>query len=144
MEKMDNEYRVLLDRILETYNKEISENLMGYKVNYLKDTGTYEIMFFIKLDKGGSIKNSIEFPLDFGSIQVFLNTKQVDSDIPKISISSVENRCFLANILSNKFEDFIKFIEFVGFFNSEKDYCDQIADYIILKKGAIKGEKFGI
>jgi hypothetical protein len=143
METKYNELQDFFDIFSEKHNDEIKNGNKSFQVIYLTENLSFEIKFITKVGSGRLIY-SIQFPVDFGSIQFFLDSKQENSNKPKINISSIEDRNLLAENLSDKFGNFTKFIEYVGFFNSHKDYCAEIADFIINSKGAIIGRKFGL
>lgn len=137
---MENkQFKNFFDEILEKQNNDLNQNSVDFEINYVPENDTYEIIFSIEVGRSGRLKYSIEFPLDFGSIQRFLNTKNINIDI-----TNPEYKKRFAKVLSNKFDWFLKFIESVGFFNSDKDYCDEIADFIEQKKGPIIGIIYGI
>ena len=142
-EKNNSEFWNFLNIFLEKNKHEI-KSIEKFEVKYLSENMKYEIRFIKQINMSGNFIYLIQFPLDFGSVQKILDIKQENSNNHKINLLSDEDRNLLAQMLSDKFDNFTKFIEYVGFFNSHKDYCDEIADFIINSKGAIVGKKFGL
>jgi hypothetical protein len=141
---MENkQFKSFFNEILEKYNNDLNQNSVDYEVHYIqgndKKKDAYEIRFSIEVGRSGRLHYSIEFPLDFGSIQGFLNAKNINIDI-----TNIENKKLFAKVLSKNFDWFLKFCESVGFFNSDKDYCNEIAEFIKPKKSLIIGGKFGM
>jgi hypothetical protein len=136
------EYTNLLNNTLENNKIDITSLDLDYYVKYHNETEEYEFGFNLPLGQvllRGRVNTSIFFKLDFGSIQGHLNI-----DDKKMNIMSEDSRKAFAKVLSGRFNLFLEFSQWVGCFNGKKDYCDEIAGFIVMKRGAIFGAKYGL
>ena len=127
----------LLEGIAARNNFPITNGASDFQITYQEAEKTYTVSFTYSLSTNKEIKFSISFTLDFGTIQAFLNHKDFD-------FNNVENRIAFANYLQKNTNEFLRFKEWVGVFNGERDDCQQIASYILEKLGAITGTKYGL
>ena len=71
MELNNSEFCDFFNRFLDKKKDEIYNNIGNFEVKYLPENMTYEVCFINQINMHSDIKYSIQFPIDFGSIQVF-------------------------------------------------------------------------